>query len=85
MEQLISIGAVLFVLASLMIFAQAIAELTAPRLKWCAPCMTFWLTNVLLFAALAWEHELTLRAALFAVIFAFINYFYIKTKIQIYE
>jgi hypothetical protein len=86
MERVLSIGAVLLGLAALMFGAQALATWAAPRLKWCAPCLTFWLTWVaLLLTVWLFNQPCTLRTVIDALIFAFINFFYIKSKIQIYE
>lgn len=91
MMTLLSICAVLLGIAALMYGAQVFAQWLAPRSLItvrpfnCATCLTFWLTfAMLMFAAMLFQ-RITLNVALFAVVFAFINYFYIKTKIQINE
>lgn len=85
MTGLLQTCAVLLGVAALLLSAQgaayALTEWRGPLIKIkplnCRPCLTFWLT--LLVALAAGE------AARFAITLAFINYFYIITKIKIYE
>lgn len=79
-------------MAALMFGAQWLAPrlvrlgaLIDDRVQLCAPCVTFWLTFLALSIAAAVLQDYTLNAALWCVIFAFINFFYIKSKIQVYE
>lgn len=71
--------------------AWALTEWRGPLIKVkpfnCAPCLTFWFTFLLFGVG-----GTILEAAplfniwcVYAPIYAFINFFYIKTKIQIYE
>lgn len=101
MVSLLNIGAVLLGLAALMLIAQYIAWLMTdaryspctgarPLINFkpfnCRACLTFWLT-LLLFAIVVSgaPHKVTEQSAINALVFAFINFFYIKTKIQVYE
>lgn len=91
MGQLLYVGAALLILAALMQGGQGIGLLASklsPRV--CRPCATFWATAALLFGMLAsigydWPASRLIEWHAHALVFAFINYFYIKTKIEVYE
>jgi hypothetical protein len=93
MTQWLHIGAALLGLGAILLIAQCAAWLltewrgAAVNIKPlnCRPCMTFWLTLAVLLAALFCLRHLTDETAIDAVLFAFINFFYIKTKITVYE
>lgn len=57
----------------------------APLLNFCTACLCFWLTLVVLLIAGGAAMGATAQTALSAVTFAFINFFFIKTKLEIYE
>lgn len=93
------VGAALLGLEALMLIAQWIGwRMTEgaekPVLDFkpfnCRACLTFWLTMLFLFSALAlvgYDYPVTqlIEWHFFAVIFAFINYFYINSKFKVYE
>lgn len=92
------VGAALLGLAALLLIAQGAAwlltEWRGPVVKIkplnCRACMTFWLTALALFAALAvlgYDRAATQLITWHtqALVFAFINYFYINSKFKVYE
>lgn len=93
MKDIISIGAVLLGLAALLLTAQAAAGLLTQgkplfntRPFNCRACLTFWVSVVILFGAcIVLPGPLVLRDFIDALIFSFINYFYVHTKIEVYD
>lgn len=88
------VGAALLGLAALLLIAQGTAWLMTGRINVkpfnCRACLTFWLTTLLLFAALAvvgYSRPATqlIEWHFIALTFSFINYFYINSKFKVYE
>lgn len=82
--------AALLGLAALMVFAQWGAKRLTGVFNFrpfnCRACFTFWMTIVALIPwSIALPGHLTPQDALNVLIFSFINYLYIKTKIEVYD